>query len=116
MVDQLVDLVGQLVDLVDQLVDLVDQLVDLVNQLVDFVDQIVNLVNQPKWRRAFLGYSAFCRVGRDFTHQRVYLDFHASINWFLLHDNSLTHNAISIHQFLTKKKVKVLHSPHIRQI
>ncbi len=31
-------------------------------------------------------------------------DLHMSGDWFLQHDNTLAHNAASVHQFLAKKK------------
>ncbi len=46
----------------------------------------------------------------------VYPDFHASNDWFFLHDNVSAHNTMSIRQFLARKNVTVLQHSHIRQI
>ncbi len=42
---------------------------------------------------------------------RVCLDFHSSNAWFLLHDNVPAHNAVSVHQFLAKNNLMVIHHP-----
>ncbi len=44
---------------------------------------------------------------------RICPDLHACGDWFLLHDNALTHNTASVRQFLDKKKCYSPSSPFL---